>query len=87
MELEDLLSVAWYNGLGSHHDCKTNKQFEEDKQNFFDDYEAEIKALNMRIVGSRRKLLVKFSQHIQKYKNKGLDYDCVEREIDSFLNQ
>lgn len=35
---------------------------------------------------NKRKLLIKFSRFIQKYKNKGLDFDCVEREVDTFLN-
>lgn len=33
----------------------------------------------------QREQLVKFSRHIQKYKNEGLDFDCVEREVEHYL--
>lgn len=34
-----------------------------------------------------RELLTDFAKYIQKQKNKGLDFDCVEREVDLFLNE
>ena len=43
--------------------------------------------LNISDVSSQKELLVEFARFIQKNKNNGLDFDCVEREVDSFLNQ
>lgn len=37
------------------------------------------------VVGQSEQL-VKFSRFIQKYKNEGLDFDCVEREVDAYLS-
>lgn len=46
-----------------------------------------IESLHVHVFIDRRELLTEFAKFIQKYKNKGLDYDCVEREVDAFLNQ
>lgn len=39
------------------------------------------------IEGSKRKLLIDFARFIQEHKNKGLDYDCVELEVDVYLKK
>lgn len=31
--------------------------------------------------------LIEFSKFIQMYKNVDLEYDCVEREVEAFLNK
>lgn len=48
-------------------------------------YEGMSQALRQYNVSGQREQLVKFSRHIQKYKNEGLDFDCVEREVDHYL--
>lgn len=44
-----------------------------------------IEQLRQYNVSGQREQLVKFSHYIQKYKNEGLDFDCVEREVDAYL--
>lgn len=38
-------------------------------------------------VSGQSELLIDFAKFIQKHKNNGLDFDCVEREVHAFLNQ
>lgn len=47
--------------------------------------ERQIKLFCQCNVSGQHEQLVKFSRFIQKYKNKGLDFDCVEREVDAYL--
>lgn len=39
------------------------------------------------IDGPKRKLLIDFARFIQEHKNKGLDLDCVEIEVDEYLKE
>ena len=85
MELKDLLSAAFDSGLGSHHDCKTSKQFEDDKTDFFDNYEDEIEALNMRIVSHRRELLINLLASLEvEGGNKFVDKEWI---VDNYLSK
>lgn len=52
-------------------------------QQFADEYHSE--QLHQYNVSGQREQLVKFSHYIQKHKNEGLDFDCVEREVDAYL--
>ena len=48
---------------------------------------AGLEQLRTEELGEQRELLINFAKFIQKYKTVGLDYNCVEREVDDFLNQ
>ena len=47
----------------------------------------ELKKLRVADVVGRSEQLIEFARFIQKNKNAGIDYDCVEREVKDFLNQ
>ena len=49
--------------------------------------ESELKKIRVADVSGRSELLIEFAKFIQKHKNEGLDYDCIEREVTDFLNQ